>query len=137
MPSGRSKVRMMRVLSVRALPSTEIEPTTGAVEVSVGAVPPRSVSGGDASGWEAAGIAPSTANSSPALSARRHGRGSRFRLDRRSEVQPLVLAGDPDVGAGRELTAKDELRERVLEQTLDRPLEGSSAQRRVEAPLDE
>src|SRR5439155_22626594 len=70
--------------------------------------------------------------------AARGGRGGR-QLARggRLELQLIPLAPDADARAARELTAEDELRERVFQQALDGALERSGAERRVEAALDE
>src|SRR5438093_2160961 len=88
-------------------------------------------------GSAAARPATSRRPSSVALAARDHGGRRRLAPRGRCEVELVLPAGDADDGAGGQLAAQNELRERVLEQALDGALERPCAQRRVEAAVDE
>src|SRR5262245_51399671 len=111
----------MRALSTVTLPATEIAPTTWttceAAAVSGG------TDSGDGTSWARAIDAPRKPASRNARSLGPRGDRCRSRLHMgcRCEVQAIVLALDHDFGPGRKLPTQDELRERILQEPLDRP----------------
>src|SRR5438874_4157798 len=155
----------MRVLSVRVLPATETRPIWSAASASSESESPAVESGAEAAvsaaacwpaggsnaspaAWRPAGPAPPAPAIAPAdagqatrrasaLAARSRRRGGRLRHGAGIEVEVVVLACHADVGAGGELTAQDVLGEGILEQLLDRPLEGPGPERGVEPAVDE
>src|SRR6185503_4060811 len=94
---------------------------------------------GAAAVWATAGDAPQNSVRNSALGARSRRLGHRRRGSGGDgvELQLVVLARDLDPGSGGEVSAQDELRERILQVLLDGSLEGARPERGVEAPLDE
>ena len=152
LPAGTSNVRRMRALSTPTLPATEIAPDAqrlgrGAAVVSGLGVERRSLPA--ASGRHARGRAPRVrrgptsserelsigASCSRPSEERSPGASVAVGSEARGglEVELVVLAGDLDARSGRELTAQDELGERILEEALDRSLERARSERGIES----
>src|SRR5262252_3352710 len=132
-PGKTSKERMIRALSTPTLPTTVICPTrssragagasvvsgeTGATTGGRSGAPVNPEGGGPCAAAGAARHATQTATKARTLRARGDRSRSRHRLHDRGELESVVLASDLDAGAGGKLSAQDELRKRVLEETL-------------------
>src|SRR5262245_6568485 len=124
----------MRALSAATLPATDTRPTVISWAAALS---------GTASGVAAAAATGSVSGSSSRRTSRislapRSGRGGgELADDRRLELELLPLAAHLDARAAGQLAAQDELRERILEQALDRALQGPRAERGIEPALDQ
>src|SRR5207249_5659784 len=148
-PAGSSNERRMRRLSVSTLPAMRTLPTTvgvGTESEGAGIAAPggtsRMLSGGTTLCAHAAPVhrdatRKTSVNRSVPLRPRSNRRRNCLDPRRGGEVELVAPSRDPHLAAARQLAAKDVLRKRVFQQSLDGSLERTRPERRVEPALDE